>query len=179
MPRLNRRRKPRVEEVTPRVVVALMWGHSFPFLDGPDLDGTGLRVAWLALREDLLTRRPSEVCPALDDDAVEPFPPGHRCWGWWKFDAPEPREQVNPGPEPIAGSELFFGLPRCFRGVPPDDVYESDPSYLQRLNLLTLDERQLAAKLRQLFADGAAVEVVAEQTGLPLSAVGGWREAFR
>lgn len=178
MPRIKPERRQRKIRYGPRTVLMLLWGTDFDFLDGEPLDDAGLRAAWEDLREDLLARDPHEVCPALDPDAVERIPPGFRCWAWWRFDAPEFRRQVNPGPEIVAGCPMYFGRPQCYRGVPPDDMFESEPSYLIRLGLLTADEKRFMARLQLLIAEGLDDADTAVRLSISLDAVKAWSEAL-
>jgi hypothetical protein len=104
----------------------LLTGQDWSVLDGPLLDDGALRLAWEQLRDELLAEHVAEH-------------PGSRPWAWWRWDAPEPRRQVRPGPEPI-GPPTWYGMPARYRGIPPDDMYESERAYLTRLNLLRAGE---------------------------------------
>jgi len=85
-----------------------------------------MEVAWWELREKLL--------PTWIEQH-----PGTRPYAWWKFEAPEPRRQVAPGPESI-GPANWFGCPSSFQGVPGDGMFETEGEYLDRLGLLTPHE---------------------------------------
>jgi hypothetical protein len=128
----TRRAQPRrVDETSERTRAHLLEGHDLVILD-PDaraLDDDELAEAWGHLRDELM----SEHVAAH---------PGTRPYGWWAFDAPEPRRQLTAGPEPLPERGMYFGKPRCYRGVPPEGMYESETTYLARLGLLTEQERE-------------------------------------
>lgn len=135
MPTNRRRRlqRQRPDIVSPRTIQRLESGHDFDALfDGPDLTEEELREAWEQLRETILA------------DFIAKNP-GRRPWAWWEYDAPEPRRQIAPGPKPV-GDDRWFGMPRCYRGVPPPEMYESEADYLDRLELLTDQERETLAR---------------------------------
>jgi hypothetical protein len=126
MPYLRRRPKLRQEppQGAPRTREHLLTGHDWPtLLDGPDLDEDQLRAEWERLREDLLLEHTS-------------LHPGQRPWGWWRWESPEPRRRVGDGPAAVPGCPLWFGTPSQHRGMPPDNMYEPERDYLQRLRLL-------------------------------------------
>jgi hypothetical protein len=69
--------------------------------------------------------------------------PGTRPWGWWTFEAPEPRQECNSPPEGSnleasdrrRGGEVLIPNPnRAHPGLVP--WLESELAYLERLNLL-------------------------------------------
>ena len=104
------------------------------------------RQAWERHRETLLgywagstTATPST--PGARGDLGKPRPggPGTRPWGWWQYDAPEPRRRITGQGEPAEGSPLAFGIPTRWRSIDPDDPprYETERAYLERLDLLT------------------------------------------
>jgi hypothetical protein len=83
--------------------------------------------------------------------------PGTRPWGWWQFEAPEPRKLVKFGPTKSAklkpllqGRDLLYGLPAHSKGFPTDDFnvflawqeafFETQGAYLVRLKLTTPEE---------------------------------------
>jgi hypothetical protein len=94
--------------------------------------------------------------------------PCSRPWGWWRFDAPENRRRVGgfgqPDFEVLAyGPDYERGVPSGwitqddvetfgpdFKGIPYDrhdpPRYESESSYLQRLNLLISAEQKWLSK---------------------------------
>jgi hypothetical protein len=116
-----------------RTVEKLQSGDDWhPMFDGPALSDDELRKVWRQLRSDLLDRHIKEK-------------PGTRPWAWWRFESTEPREQVSDGPEPI-GPPDWFGKPSRYLGQPPENMYESQVDYLERLGLLTDDERELLGK---------------------------------
>lgn len=125
MPYLRRRAKLRQEppQGAPRTREHLLTGLDLPtLLDGPDLDADQLRAEWDRLRDSIM----QEHCQRRRQT---------RPWGWWQFEAPEPRRQVAPGPEPVPGCPLWFGMPSQHRGMPPDGMYEREWDYICRLGL--------------------------------------------
>jgi hypothetical protein len=132
----NRRRRlqPRRHEIqSERTRQRLLGGHDWQFLDGPDLTEAELKAVWSELRDELLAEHVREH-------------PGSRPWAWWYWEAPESRQQVADGPSAV-GKETWFGMPRCYDGVPPDGMYESEAAYLERLGLLNKEERRRLAEL--------------------------------
>jgi hypothetical protein len=105
--------------------------------------------AWQTCRERIMEKWPVQH-------------PGCRPFAWWEFNAPEQRQRVGgmgtPAHEVLAHRPVFrFGIPTLwvtrfdteyyndFAGVAvdPDDppLFESQATYLQRLNLLVKAER--------------------------------------
>jgi hypothetical protein len=137
----NRRRRlqSRRDDVrSERTEIRLLDGHDFPFMDpinpdAPEMTEDELRAAWEDLRDELL--------PAFIAQH-----PGQRPWAWWAFEAPEPRRRIGPGPEPVGEEEMWLGMPRLYRGLPPSlGMYESEADYLRRLDLLTAAEARALA----------------------------------
>ena len=85
-----------------------------------------MKAAWWELRDELL--------PTWIEQH-----PGTRPYAWWRFEVPEPRRQVSPGPESIGPAD-WFGCPSSFRGMPQDGMFETEGEYLDRLGLLTPGE---------------------------------------
>jgi hypothetical protein len=117
----------------------LTTGHRFDILlnrGEPEPTEEQQRDAWEQLRDVLIRECQAGVEDPDDPGSALPreHGPGTRPWGWWEFEAREPRRQVRDGPEPV-GEELSFGMPRCFRGVPPDGMYEPQSEYLARLGI--------------------------------------------
>ena len=94
-----------------------------------------MKAAWMELRDELL--------PTWIEQH-----PGTRPYAWWRFEAPEPRRQVSPGPESL-GPATSFGCPSLFRGIPHDGMFETEAEYLERLGLLTpVEESQVLCHSR-------------------------------
>jgi hypothetical protein len=123
-PREARRRPDAYSE---RTVEKLLSGHDWEVLAGEELTEAGLHDAWRELREELL-------------DAWIAEHPGSRPWAWWRWDSPEPRRQVRPGPATV-GPPTWFGRPAIYKSCPPSDMYEDERAYLSRLGLLLPGER--------------------------------------
>jgi len=73
------------------------------------------------------------------------MPWGSRPWGWWQFEAPEPRRLLSGNPGFILkGEDYFFGLPRLYTSAADHTTltFESQPEYLERLNLLLPGEKR-------------------------------------
>ena len=69
--------------------------------------------------------------------------PGSRPWAWWEFDMPvgSRREAISgrhpwDDPEFRLPKELWFGEPRFLRECDLSIEYETEASFLERLNLL-------------------------------------------
>jgi hypothetical protein len=75
----------------------------------------------------------------LDWIAKRPF---SRPYAWWEWEKPrgELRQQIS-GPEPLKDSPISMGIPHWW----PDKTltFESEFSFLRRLNLFTRDESRL------------------------------------
>jgi len=118
---------------------------------GREVDIDAMREAWEVLRDTLLPQWIAEH-------------PGTRPYSWWKFDSQEPRQRLDDGPHPFdnpdrqcrvemmamnnptfrdTAYELFYGKPRAL--IFEDDFvarFEGELAYLDRLNLLTAEERK-------------------------------------
>jgi hypothetical protein len=125
----NRRRRTqpiRSDEYSERTIIRLETGHDWDWLEsmGTDpLTDEQLKAVWDEVRDDFLTEFTSRH-------------PGTRPWAWWHFEAPEPRRQVRDGPRVDLSGGYWFGKPAWYSGMPPDDMFESERDYLQRLGLL-------------------------------------------
>ncbi len=128
---------------SPRIREYLLTGHDWNFLDGPDPASVDLKAAWEELRDELLAEHIAEH-------------PGTRPRAWWRFDAPGPRRQINPGPETFGPAD-FYGKPSKYRGVPPDDMFEAQRADLTRHKLIGTDER---AALERLDAEDAQIDAM-------------------
>lgn len=88
------------------------------------------REVWLEHREQF-----EQYCPGSC--------PGHRPWGWWQFEAPEPRRilgWVQDEPSVISADGTLGGR---------SPVLEDEEEYLRRLGLLRPDEEQALAEERE------------------------------
>lgn len=97
----------------------LLTGHDF-FSQG--FDDERMKALWEQHRDELIAQHREE------------HGLGTRCWGWWKFDAPEPRRILR-GPGNVTPPAI------------PKALYESEAAYLNRLGLLT-GEEQIKLTLR-------------------------------
>ena len=129
---------------------AIGWVHQIPEFVQPgvvnaaigpqDADLDAMRDAWCELGGELTAEFIAEN-------------PGRRGYWWWVFDAPdapEPRRRILRGPDvlyvdtkPDGADHWWYGVPSVFAG---DDfkqplVVESQAAYLDRHELLTIDER--------------------------------------
>jgi len=134
---IKRERRVKPEELNPRQRQRLLTGRdwNFPRVPGFAHD-VEERSAWQRHREELLAfwlQDPDkwEKANPDRDQWVEPIPggPGSRPWGFWEYEAPEPRRE--------------------YPGRPIGQERESQIHYLRRLDLLTDAERILAARARQ------------------------------
>lgn len=73
---------------------------------------------------------------------LEPFQ-ALRCWGWWHYEAPEPRRQIS-GPKPLEDNSLDQGIPALWEDYEQakNAVFESEYAYLDRLDLLTPEDKE-------------------------------------
>lgn len=154
MPRIRRRRRRRrTDGLTKAERSQLLYG-SWWFQKEP-IPHEERRALWEERRDELMGEWIQEE-------------PGTRPWAWWEFDAPERRRRIdgkphpfdNPtreaeireraaeNPEPVHDATcLWYGCPRFMIVLPGRDmddfeaVYESQREYLDRLGLLTADER--------------------------------------
>ncbi len=60
-----------------------------------------------------------------------------RSWGWWKYEAPEPKRQLS-GPKPLKENYIHRGEPALWENFEDCQaaIFETDGEYLTRLNLL-------------------------------------------
>lgn len=153
MPRVSRRiiRTKARHDYGEEHLLALQTGHDY-FHAFPTPEDR--RTAWEDLRDEIM------------GEWIQKHP-GTRPWGWWQFEAPEPRRRVDGKPHPFKNPEretkvaawrevcpevaareahkLFYGKPAVL--IVPDDfaaAYEDELAYLRRLKLLTADERRRA-----------------------------------
>jgi len=140
----NRRRRlqPRRGDVTcsPWMAWKLATGHEMDFLlprgqEKPTAEE--VRAAWDAVGDALTAQHLAGVEDTADVGSVLAAErgPGTRPWGWWEFEAPEPRRRLDDGPEPVEGAPLWFGVPQFYRGIPPEGMYESQRDYLARFGI--------------------------------------------
>ena len=144
-------------------------------------DGTGGAWIYFVTEEEKL-----DLWREFEDEVVAEHIsewPGTRPERWWEFSAPEPRRRVGgvgtPSHERLAHVlDLHYGVPASWvtcdevksykLGVPPlnpadPPMYESEATYLARLNLLLPGERG------QLNDEDFSPESVAEILGLDIS----------
>ena len=155
MPRVSRKLKRRREGYTQWHIEQLLQGFTthcnggFGALHKGLGDIPAMQKAWEELKHELLP------------DWIRQYP-GTRPYAWWKFDAKEPRQRTDGVQHPFqdrvrkarvqASSspkfrgmayELFYGCPRAL--ITQEDFkaqYESELQYLDRLGLLTDEERK-------------------------------------
>lgn len=124
----------------------LLSGHEFfgdGFGRGESLDLEAAREAWGDLREEMLPEFIRE----------HPFT---RPWAWWRFDAPQPRKQRIDDEDAsvrVLGPVDWFGCPSHFSAPPPEGMFESERDYLTRLDLFTVEERELIRRERHRRAN--------------------------
>lgn len=135
MPKYLRRQHKRLDT---HLTLGLVTGRFyFDFNGGRDVEA--IRVCWEEHREHVL------------EDFINEHP-GERPWAWWKFDSREPRRQLAGAAWleecPEWGKELVDGVPRVAPPLDPDNPveYESQADYLERLGLLTVQERHALAE---------------------------------
>ena len=112
---------------------SLTYNEKTQLLDGLNIDGFNdtptMKLAWDKHRVELLTKWIK----------LRPFT---RPFAWWEFEKPrnELRRQVS-GPSPLIDSPIYMGAPCHW---PAGELtFESEFSFLRRLNLLTRPELSL------------------------------------
>ncbi|HJT93776.1 MAG TPA: hypothetical protein VJ777_17895, partial [Mycobacterium sp.] len=104
--------------------------------------------------------------------------PGERPWGWWRWNAPGPRECLDGDEFVYAGADWIwrgeFGLPnrpqmRGRDGRPERMTFEGQATYLERLGML------LPGELEQIPEQGFAPETIE----IPSLWPNGWPEVGR
>jgi hypothetical protein len=131
-------------------LLGLVRGSWFPFCHIIDeTDEEAQRALWEELQADILAEHARRR-------------PGDRPWAWWKWDAPELRRVIGrdrdedegnghddgrlPAAEdpnlPECAKGTYFGGPRVYDGY----AYETQREYLERLSMLTDDEKALFEK---------------------------------
>ena len=73
-----------------------------------------------------------------------------RPWGWWRWDAPEPRRCWKNGTPTTYRGELHKGCPRMLDATNRDIQWETEAMYLERLGLVTASEARAARRLAAL-----------------------------
>lgn len=113
-----------------------MDGHDWFLLAGPELDQEELREAWRELQPELLVEH------ARNQGLFS------RPWGWWAFDAPEPRRWAAEWPMGVIDESVqpWFGCPCTFsdgaRGILGGcdrEWFETEQDYLLRHPKLMTD----------------------------------------
>ncbi len=134
----------------PEQIDQLRHGHDF-FSDGTafgredEFDAELAKACW------------DELGEAVTNEHIE-AKPGSRPWAWWLFEAPEPRRLVagEPGegdgyleswPDGHQPPWYSYGKPNRLH-APFTAAYEPQEDYLDRLGLLTPDERHALAVRR-------------------------------
>jgi len=125
------RRRTAPDGLTPEIIECLLHGSCLfaPVV----LDNAEARILWRdheqALLPDWILRHP-----------------GNRPFAWWLAAVLEhgPRRQVKPGPRPLS-QPTWFGIAALWEAPPPDDMHETQRTYLQRHGLLEFHEARLTA----------------------------------
>ena len=135
----NRRRRGiqrRSGDLSERRRFFLLLGHDFDFFEGEPFESIEDALGtWRRHRRALLAEFIMEH-------------PGRRPWAWWTFAAVEPRRLIRGWCKPVS-DELWFGIPRVFETKAKGEAdstwprWELERDYLERLNLLTNEERGL------------------------------------
>jgi len=116
----------------------LVDGNTIAFLGMPEPTEAEVEQAWMVVGEQLMEQHIREH-------------PGSRPWGWWRYEANEPR-RLRPGADDPASPgcrEFSMGLPRFLKCDAPwpeyKNWYETELDYLDRRGLLKASERQALA----------------------------------
>lgn len=159
MTKLHRRRRQQADGYTEE--------HVGPLVSGFDFEGVYLttdvptRVRWPEGADDVVHQAKAAAWEVLGEGITAQWAqeqPFTRCWGWWKFSAPE-RRRCTSGEHPYdlydraewtghLPKRYTFGLPGITAGPGYDRLatFESEFDYLCRLpHLLSDHERQLLA----------------------------------
>jgi hypothetical protein len=131
MPRVRRRGPNRRGDfkTSDRVIFKLMRGGDFRFLDpidvdlGRTLDEDLLRQTWQEMGQQLLQEYVFDGWDIGEEVRHHEPRPGCRPWGWWRFEATEPRRK-------------FYEVVQLSDGPCEIPQVESDFDYLDRLGLL-------------------------------------------
>jgi len=123
------------------------WAVNFLFIGKEPTETT-----WESYRMKYETELQREAWEQIRADVVPAWirqHPGQRPYGWWAFDSPEPRKKI--GGKGLSFEQrtqpkhvrYFFGIPAGpFMQLDASDplMYESEPAFLKRHNLLTPTE---------------------------------------
>lgn len=145
-------------ELAPEMREGLLDGHFFGITtsrgSGLPADMAAVEAAWRAHGAKLVEYWASDP-EGHEGTLLEPAPagPGHRPWGWWAFEAPEPRKRVGGTGEPsdrpwCPAPRLSFGRPAVWETWNADDPprFETEAAYLDRLDLWLAGERKRAGE---------------------------------
>lgn len=153
MPRKRRRpaRRRHRDELTLVQREELLTGLAYDGLGGGfNADDDRRAAAWARQADELVGYwiRP-RIEGRWGGDLGSPLPAGprRRPAAWWRYDAPEPRRRLGGRGEPADESDLWLGVPAAWLSIDPRDPprYESQATYLERLELLSPDEAMAAA----------------------------------
>ena len=154
MPLIRRRPKQRRAGFdTPRTCWRLLTGQDWAFLDDRSkLTDEELALAWQQ-QGALIVQVHVFGAPGGDDFFFRHVEakPLTRPWGWWEFEAPQPRRLIGGTQDPTDGFPpwnttgkrwYFYGIPNPTRGAGGDAEYEEEADYLRRLRLLLPEEKK-------------------------------------
>jgi hypothetical protein len=122
------------------------FNDGYAYGDNPDAETLKrMRADWKRHRAELIAEHLAPVYH--DPDTGEPkygsdAGPGTRPWGWWAFEAPEPRRLISGRCTPLT-DRLHEGIPALYNfdsANPPE--WECQADYLERLGLLTDSEKR-------------------------------------
>lgn len=131
----------------------LLTGFSPWLSTGPAEDPDSWQQLWRRHWAELLSWWTQD--PADHEGPGSPGGPGTRPWGWWEYDAPEPRRILDrheatrtcaeAGIVPQSGFQFAFGIPTTYVKWSPTrpPIIEAEAVYLDRHDLLTDRERKL------------------------------------
>lgn len=128
MPVRHRKRKRKENELSEDMRFDLESGFTL-FGDPAFEDEDDRRKLWKTFRETIMGEWVRER-------------PGSRPDGWWSFEASEPRRLLSGRLEPL-NDRLHQGTPAQFYPEETPIVYESETAYLDRLDLLSEEEKSL------------------------------------
>ena len=151
MPRVRRKAKKYRSRVTDRLRWVLLTGGDYWFLSTPEE-----KEFWKFFPEEYIKAAWEEYREVLLEEFIRETP-DKRPWAWWRYDAPELRRRIDGKPHPfdeLSSESTSEGCPEddsrlCKEdydvsfGVPsssldpddPNEVYESEGEYLERLGL--------------------------------------------
>jgi hypothetical protein len=141
MPRMRKRGVRRKVDLAERTKQQLLSGHDYSFLDGPELDESGLQEVY------------EQHADSIEETNRKERGELTRSWAFWRFVAVPRFGFRKPGsgpgePYPHYRHDGSFGIPpNCDR-----EEFEGEASYLARNGLLSQEDRNKYNRNRNILA---------------------------